>query len=69
MTSADPALADHRYPAENCAPVATTTALFVHRRTLCSGPGSRTHFWLATTGWELGSAADLSSLLDGRGPE
>ncbi|KXF48492.1 hypothetical protein AXA44_28820 [Rhodococcus sp. SC4] len=71
------------YLAEDCAPAATATALFVHRNTLrnrlrlieeltgrdIDSPSSRTHFWLATTGWEMGSATDLSSLLDGRGPQ
>ncbi|MGV9865626.1 PucR family transcriptional regulator [Rhodococcus koreensis] len=72
-----------RYLAEDGAPAATATALFVHRNTLrnrlrlieeltgrdIDSPSSRTHFWLATTCWELGSTADLSSLLDGRGPQ
>ncbi|RZL76999.1 MAG: PucR family transcriptional regulator [Rhodococcus sp. (in: high G+C Gram-positive bacteria)] len=34
MASADPALAGYRYLAEDCAPAATATGLFVHRNTL-----------------------------------
>ncbi|MFC0454086.1 helix-turn-helix domain-containing protein [Rhodococcus jostii] len=62
--------------AEDCAPAATAAALFLHRNTLrnrlklieeltgrdLDSPSSRTHFWLATTGWELGSAAGRRAL-------
>ncbi|MER5757284.1 helix-turn-helix domain-containing protein [Streptomyces sp. NPDC002088] len=72
-----------RYLAEDGESEATAAALYVHRNTLrnrlrlieeltgrsISSPSSRTHFWLATSGLELRTTADLSSLLDGREPE
>jgi hypothetical protein len=72
-----------RYLAEDGALAATADALFVHRNTLrnrlrlikeltgrdIDSPRSRTHFWLATAGWDLGSTTDLSSLLGERSPK